>query len=86
VRWRPAGRSHEVTWSPVAGADSYAIQVSTEPGFADPLLYNVRGLTFAVPPLSGPVHVRLRSITGGEPGAWGPGCDLSTAPASEGSL
>jgi serine/threonine protein phosphatase PrpC len=77
VDWRRAERGQEVSWSPVSGADSYAVQVCREPTFAEPLLYAVRGLTFALPPMPGPVFVRLRCVVNGEPGRWGGVHDLS---------
>jgi hypothetical protein len=76
VRWQ----DHEVTWSPVPGADSYAVQICREPSFAEPLLYTVPGVTFTVPRLPGPTYVRVRCVAGGEPGPWSDGHDLSAQP------
>jgi hypothetical protein len=69
-----------VSWTPVSGADSYAIQVGREPTFADPLLYAVPGLSFTVPPIAGLTHVRVRAVAGGVPGAWGAGHELLQNP------
>jgi serine/threonine protein phosphatase PrpC len=83
VRWRRNERGWELAWSPVPGADSYALQVCREPSFAEPLLYAVRGIGFVVPPIPGPVFVRLRSVVGGEPGPWGGTLDVSTPGAGD---
>ena len=64
----------------MSGADSYSVQISREPSFAEPLLYTVPGLSFAVPRLPGPMYVRVRCLAGGEPGPWGAGHDLSAQP------
>jgi hypothetical protein len=64
----------ELTWSPVAGAHSYAVQICGEPSFAAAVLYGVRGTTFAVPPVGSPVFVRVRSVVDGVPGPWGSSC------------
>jgi hypothetical protein len=72
-----------MAWSPVAGADSYAVQVSQEPTFAEPLLYAVRDLSFAVPPLPGPVFLRLCCVVGGRPGPWGGVHDLAGSHAGD---
>jgi hypothetical protein len=66
----------ELTWSPVAGAHSYAVHICGEPSFAAPVLYAVRGTTFAVPPVGSPVFVRVRSIVDGVPGPWGSSCQV----------
>jgi hypothetical protein len=66
----------ELTWSPVAGAHSYAVQICGEPSFTAAVLYAVRGTTFAVPPVGSPVFVRVRSIVDGVPGPWGSSCQL----------
>jgi Protein phosphatase 2C len=76
VRWQ----DHEVTWSPVPGADSYSVQICREPTFAEPLLYVVPGVTFTVPRLPGPTYVRLRCVAAGEPGPWSDVHDLSAQP------
>jgi hypothetical protein len=81
VRWH----DHEVTWSPVDGADSYAVQICLEPTFAEPLLYAVPGVSFTVPRLPGPTYVRVRCIGGGEPGPWGLVHDLSVPPPATGT-
>jgi hypothetical protein len=74
---RRLDRGQELVWSPVDGADSYAVEISREPTFADPILYAVNGLSFRAPPLPDPVYARLRSVVGGVPGPWGPKYDLS---------
>jgi hypothetical protein len=71
VAWHPTGQRGELTWSPVTGADSYAVELCREPTFAEPLLYAVRGVSFALPPMPGPVFVRVRSVGAGTPGPWG---------------
>jgi hypothetical protein len=76
VRWQ----DHEVTWSPVPGADSYSVQICREPSFAEPLLYTVPGVSFTVPRLPGPVYVRVRCVSGADPGRWGDVHDLSAQP------
>lgn len=76
VQWQ----DHVVTWTAVPGADSYSVQISREPSFAEPLLYTVPGLSFTVPRLPGPTYVRVRCLAGGEPGPWGAGHDLSAQP------
>jgi protein phosphatase 2C-like protein len=68
----------ELSWSPVPAADSYAVEVCSDADFASPLLYAVRGTTFAVPPIGPAVFVRLRSIVDDKPGPWGNILDLST--------
>jgi hypothetical protein len=79
VGWRYRDRGRELTWSAVEGADSYAVEVSREPGFAEPLLYAVAGLSFVLPPLAGPVFVRVRAVADGEPGPWGLVLEVSDA-------
>jgi hypothetical protein len=71
VAWTRSGRAVELTWSPVVGAQSYAVQVCGEPSFAQPLLYTVAQPRFLVPPLPGSVYVRLRSVAGDAVGPWG---------------
>jgi hypothetical protein len=66
----------ELTWSPVVGAHSYAVQICGEPSFAAPVLYAVRGTTFAVPPVGSPFFVRVRSVVDGVPGPWGSSCQM----------
>jgi hypothetical protein len=68
----------------VPAAQSYAVQVCLEPTFADPLLYAVRSLTFAVPPMPGRVYVRLRSVAGEGSGPWSGVYDLAGPPARSG--
>ncbi len=80
IGWRRVELGRELHWSPVPGADSYAIQLCQEKTFAQPLLYSVPGLTFAVPPLGPPLFGRVRSLAGGEPGPWGPVYDLTERP------
>ncbi len=84
VRCRHSERGREVSWSAVADADAYAVQVCREPSFTEPLLYTVRGLSFAVPPLPGPLFLRLRCLVAGEPGPWGGVYALSAPRTSEG--
>src|SRR4030095_13070921 len=80
IAWRRVDRGRELHWAPVSGADSYAIQLCREKTFAQPLLYSVPGLTFAVPPMGAPLFGRVRSMAGGEPGPWGPVYDLTERP------
>jgi hypothetical protein len=70
-------RGQELVWSPVDGADSYVLLLSREPTFAEPIRYEIDGLSFRVPPLPDPIYVRLCSVVAGEPGPWGPKYDLS---------
>ena len=64
------------------GADSYAVEVCADAGFASPLLYAVPGTTFAVPPIGPAAFARVRSIVDGAPGPWGGVHDLSTQDTS----
>jgi len=80
IAWRRVDRGRELHWAPVSGADSYAIQLCREKTFAQPLLYSVPGVTFAVPPMGAPLFGRVRSMVGGEPGPWGPVYDLTERP------
>jgi hypothetical protein len=82
--WRRVERGRELNWSPVPGADSYAVELCREKSFGQPLLYSVPGLTFAVPPLGPPLFGRVRSVAAGKPGPWGPVYDLTERPPAEG--
>ena len=80
IGWRRVDRGRELNWSPVPGADSYAVELCREKTFAEPMLYSVKGLTFAVPPMGAPLFGRVRSVAGAEPGPWGPVYDLTERP------
>ena len=85
IGWRRVERGRELTWSPVPGADSYAVELCREKSFAEPMLYSVKGLTFAVPPMGAPLFSRVRSVASSEPGPWGPVYDLSERPTEPGT-
>jgi hypothetical protein len=85
IVWRRVDRGRELNWEPVPGADSYAIQLCREKTFAQPLLYSVPGLTFALPPLGPPLFGRVRSVADDTPGPWGPVYDLTERPPESGA-
>jgi serine/threonine protein phosphatase PrpC len=85
IGWRRIDRGRELNWPPVAGADSYAVELCREKTFGEPMLYSVPGLTFSVPPMGAPLFGRVRSVAGGEPGPWGPVYDLSERPTEPGA-
>ncbi len=85
IGWRRVERGRELNWSQVPGADSYAVELCREKNFAEPMLYSVKGLTFAVPPMGAPLYGRVRSVAGGAPGPWGPVYDLTERPTEPGA-
>jgi serine/threonine protein phosphatase PrpC len=85
IGWRRVERGRELHWPPVSGADLYAVELCREKSFAEPMLYSVKGLTFAVPPMGAPLFGRVRSVAGGEPGPWGPTYDLTERPTEPGA-
>jgi len=86
IGWRRVERGRELNWSAVPGADSYAVELCREKTFAQPMLYSVKGLTFAVPPMGAPLFGRVRSVAGGELGPWGPVYDLTERPIEPGAI
>ena len=86
IGWRRVERGRELNWPAVPGADSYAVELCREKTFAQPMLYSVKGLTFAVPPMGAPLFGRVRSVAGGELGPWGPVYDLTERPIEPGAI
>jgi hypothetical protein len=82
VRWRRSERGLEISWTPVAAADSYTVQLCREPTFAAPLDYSTKLPTFSVPPMPMPIFVRVRGLTDAVPGPWGPKYRLDEQSAS----